>query len=117
MSFRVQHANLKLEPPSFPVSKGDRLKAVVRPESIRIGTTEGELSDFGTLIKGQIEGVMYIGSIVRYTVRFGDQILYVDKADPQYGDIFQEGQTVSLIFKKRISIIRDCFGYNVSCCI
>ena len=107
MSFRVQRVILKLELPGFPVSKGDRLKAVVRPESIRIGATEGELSDFGTLIKGQIEGVMYIGSIVRYTVRFGDQTLYVDKSDPQYGDIFQEGQTVSLIFKKRFHMFKE----------
>ena len=107
MSFRTQHVNLKLELPGFEVSKGDRLKAVVRPESIRIGAIEGELSDLGTMITGQIVGVMYIGSIVRYTVRFGDQSLYVDKTDPQYGDIFQEGQTVSLIFKKRIHMFKE----------
>lgn len=44
-----------------------------------------------------IDITMYIGSIVRYTITAGDQIVYLDEVDPQYRGIFQEGEKVKLV--------------------
>jgi hypothetical protein len=58
------------------------------------------------VIEGRIEVAMYIGSIIRYTIRSAEQILYVDSSDPQYTGIFQEGSQVKLTLKKEIHLFK-----------
>jgi ABC-type Fe3+/spermidine/putrescine transport system ATPase subunit len=79
---------------------------VVRPESINLVDAKEELMEAENVIEGSIEVVMYIGSIIRYTIRVGDQIAYVDRADPQYSGIFREGSRVKLILKKEIHMFK-----------
>ena len=50
---------------------------------------------------------MYIGSIMRLTIAVGDQTVYVDEADPQHKGIFEEGQQVKLVLKKRIHMLME----------
>jgi ABC-type Fe3+/spermidine/putrescine transport system ATPase subunit len=107
MAFNISQGNLNLEIPPFLVSVGDTLKAVVRPESIDVVSEEQELAVRENLIEGLVEGAMYIGSVVRFTIAAGDQTLYVDEADPQYRGMFQEGQRVKLILRKRIHMLKD----------
>jgi ABC-type Fe3+/spermidine/putrescine transport system ATPase subunit len=78
----------------------------VRPESIGLvdaGKEEGKVEN---RIEGRIEVAMYIGSIIRYTIRCGDQIVYVDRSDPEHAGIFQEGSQVGLILKKEIHMFK-----------
>ena len=107
MTFQISQGKLKLDMPPFSVSLGDRLKGVVRPESIDILASEKEVTDTDNVIEGLIEGAMYIGSVMRFTVTSGGQTVYVDEADPQYRGMFQEGQRVKLILKKRIHMLKD----------
>ena len=100
MSFQISQGKLKLEMPLFPVSVGDRLKGVVRPESIDIVAAEKEVTDTDNVMEGLVEGAMYIGSVMRFTITSGGQTVYVDEADPQYRGMFQEGQRVKLILSK-----------------
>ena len=105
--FRTEHGDLKIEPPQFDLSVGDRLKAVVRPESIRIAAFESKLDDKVNIFEGVIESFMYIGAIVRYTITVGNRTLYLDAADPQYLGIFKEGEKVKLILKNRIHMLKE----------
>jgi ABC-type Fe3+/spermidine/putrescine transport system ATPase subunit len=107
MTFKISQGKLKLEMPYFPIAVGDRLKGVVRPESIDITSEETELSEMENVIDGLIVDAAYIGSIMRFTVNSGAQIIYVDESDPQYRRIFREGQKIKLIFKKRIHMLKD----------
>ena len=107
MTFKNSILNLKVDLPPFPVSVGDRLKAVIRPESIDIFDKESTLPETENIIQGRIESAMYIGSIMRYTVSAGEHNVYVDESDPQYRGILQEGSMAKLIFKKRVHMLRE----------
>ena len=106
MTFRTEHGSLAFELPGFDVSEGDKLKVVVRPESIGIIRPADSMNSGENIIEGRIESSMYIGSIMRYTVAAGDQIVYVDESDPQYGRIFQEGEKIHLKLKKNIHMLK-----------
>ena len=107
MTFKTGHGDLTIQKPSFTVSPGDRLKAVVRPESINIVRPGSQVDTGKNVIIGRIESSMYIGAIMRYTFSIGDQIIYVDEADPQYRGIFQEGDNASLVLKDTIHMLKE----------
>jgi spermidine/putrescine ABC transporter ATP-binding subunit len=107
MILKIAQRNLKVKRPRFDVSPGERLKAVVRPESIDIVDTETALDSNYNVLEGYIEVAMYIGAVMRYTIIVGDQTVYVDESDPQYKGIFQEGKTVRLILKNRIHMLKE----------
>ncbi len=86
---------------------GDRLKAVIRPESIDIFDEASQLPDTENIIQGHIESSMYIGSIIRYTISVGEHTVYVDEPDPKYRGILQEGSIAKLLFKKRVHMLRE----------
>lgn len=106
MSLQIAQGRLKVTRPSFPVAIGDKVKLVVRPESINLVDAGKELVGIENVIEGRIEVAMYIGSIIRYTIRSAEQILYVDSSDPQYTGIFQEGSRVKLTLKKEIHLFK-----------
>ncbi len=103
---KIDQVDLKVQRPAFEVAPGDRLKAVVRPESIDIVDAQTSTGADQNVMEGQIEVAMYIGSVMRYTITAGDQTVYVDESDPQYQGIFQEGKAVKLILKKRIHLLK-----------
>jgi putative spermidine/putrescine transport system ATP-binding protein len=107
ITFQTCHGDWSVAPPPFPVSPGDRIRAVVRPESIGIrAVDERQSRDKSNLIHGQVEFAMYIGAIIRYTVVCGEQTIYVDETDPQYTGILKEGTRVTLSFKDRIHMLK-----------
>ena len=107
MTFSTEQGRLGLALPGFDVAQGDRLKAVIRPESIGIVRPDDTVKADENIIAGRIESSMFIGSIMRYTVYTGGQIVYVDESDPQYGRIFQEGENVHLTLKKSIHMLKS----------
>jgi hypothetical protein len=58
-------------------------------------------------LEGCIEVAMYIGSIMRHSIRIGDQIVYLDESDPQYRGFFAEGHKVKLIMEKSIHLLKS----------
>jgi iron(III) transport system ATP-binding protein len=107
LSLKIDQGELRVRRPAFDTASGDRLKAVVRPESINIVDAQTSTSADRNVLKGRIEVAMYIGSIMRYTITTGDQTVYVDESDPQYQGIFQEGSAVKLVLKKRIHLLKE----------
>ena len=106
LSLKIDQGELRVRRPAFDTEPGDRLKAVVRPESIDIVDAQTSTGAERNVLKGRIEVAMYIGSVMRYTITAGDQTVYVDESDPQYQGIFQEGSAVKLILKKRIHLLK-----------
>ncbi len=107
LTLRTCHGELRVEPTPSPVSAGDRLKAVIRPESIDIAAADERREGAeANVISGRVEVAMYIGAIIRYTVSCGDQMIYVDRPDPQYGGILKEGRDVKLYLKDRIHMLK-----------
>ena len=103
---KIDQGELKVQHPAFEVAPGDRLKAVVRPESIDIVDAQAPTGAERNVLEGRIEVAMYIGAVMRYTITAGNQTVYVDESDPQYQGIFQEGKMVKLILKKRIHLLK-----------
>jgi ABC-type Fe3+/spermidine/putrescine transport system ATPase subunit len=104
---RTCHGELQIRPLPWPVSVGDTLKAVVRPESIDIVAADERGGDArANVITGRVEVAMYIGAVIRYTVSCGEQMIYVDRPDPQHGGIIREGKDVILYLKDRIHMLR-----------
>ena len=107
ITFRTCHGEWSVAQPSFSVAPGERIEAVVRPESIGIRSADEPNADEETnVIEGRVEFAMYIGAIIRYTVLCGDQTMYIDETDPQYTGILKEGTRVRLCFKDRIHMLR-----------
>jgi ABC-type Fe3+/spermidine/putrescine transport system ATPase subunit len=106
MSLQIPQGRLGVKRPSFQVSRNDKVKLVVRPESIHLVDAGKEEGTVENMIEGRIEVAMYIGSIIRYTIRCGEQIIYVDRADPEHAGIFQEGSRAGLILKKEIHMFK-----------
>ena len=92
--------------PPFAVSRGDRLKAVVRPESVTLSRlADPRAASRRNVFRGRVVSGMYIGSIMRYKISVGPQIVYVDDFDPQYGDIFSENDEALLLLKEDIHLL------------
>ncbi len=109
--FKTEHGDLMIQKPSFNISPQDKLKAVVRPESIDIARpghqSSRQMDGIINKIDGHIDNCMYIGAIMRYTILAGQQTIYVDEADPQYCGIFQPGDDVTLLLKETIHMLKE----------
>jgi iron(III) transport system ATP-binding protein len=80
---------------------GSNVLAVVRPESIRLSETDGNL-------KGQIVSGTYLGSKVEYLVRVGSQTLQVVQPNPTRGTRFAEGAEVAVSLPRAdVHILKD----------
>jgi len=105
MTFSTRYGNLNLRIPKLDISVGDKLKAVVRPESIKIRKA-GQKKDFKNVFDGKIESSMYIGSLMRYKVILGERYVYIDESDPQYMSACKEGEKVGILLKDNIHLLR-----------
>jgi iron(III) transport system ATP-binding protein len=78
-------------PVEFDPKAGDTVVAVIRPEALT-------LSDDPALPQATVDQVMYLGSAVDYVVEVNGQSFTVVDADPRFGHVFKEGQTVGITF-------------------
>jgi ABC-type Fe3+/spermidine/putrescine transport system ATPase subunit len=77
------------------VRSGERVRLVVRPEAIRLGPPDNGAGS--NRVQGTIEGAMYTGALIRYSVGVGTTRLTVDLFDPRHTATFREGDRVTLI--------------------
>jgi iron(III) transport system ATP-binding protein len=78
-------------PAEFDPKTGDTVVAVIRPEALT-------LSNDPALPQATVDQVMYLGSSVDYVVEVNGQSFTVVDADPRFGHVFKEGQTVGITF-------------------
>jgi len=77
-----------------PLARGAKVRLVVRPEAIRLSTTEPP--DGTPAVAGKVVGVSYTGAIVRYLVDAGDARLTVDIHNPRHGPRHADGDRVAI---------------------
>ena len=78
-------------PAEFGPKTGQTVLAVIRPEALT-------LSDDPALPQVKVSQVMYLGSSVDYVVEIDGQPFTVVDADPRFGHVFKEGQSVGIAF-------------------
>jgi len=76
------------------LAAGAKVRLVVRPEAIRLSTTEPP--DGAPAVAGKVVGVSYTGAIVRYLVDAGDARLTVDVHNPRHGPRHADGDRVAI---------------------
>lgn len=107
VTLQIPQGKIQVNKPPFPLCLGDKVKLVVRPESMELAGPNRIVPEGSNAIEGRIEVAMYIGAIMRYTVRSGEQVIYVDVGDPEHTGILQEGSTIKLILKKEIHMFKN----------
>lgn len=103
--FHTEYGDLTLEHPEFKLSAGDRLKAVIRPESIQLARSDIGVEQTMNVFEGVIDSSTFVGSTMRYRILVKDKPVYLDESDPQYKGFFKVGEKVKLILKNRIHML------------
>ena len=107
MVLRTAAGDLTVERPGCDVSPGERMKAVVRPESIDIMDPDADTGGRDNVIFGEVETTMYIGAVMRYTISVNGMTVYLDEPDPQYRAVYNEGRRVKLRLKSRLHLLKN----------
>lgn len=77
----VDYAGMELRVPTdVPVSAGEEVTLVVRPECIRLAA-QGEELPSGAVLDGTIETYSFLGRMIRYWVRVGEAVFIIDDAN------------------------------------
>ncbi|MDX2479963.1 MAG: TOBE domain-containing protein [Desulfuromusa sp.] len=105
ITFHTDCGILTIKRPGFKLSAGDRLRAVIRPESIQLARSDVGIDKAMNILEGIIDSSMFVGSTMRYTILVRDKRVYLDESDPQYKGIFNIGEKVKLILKNRIHML------------
>jgi ABC-type Fe3+/spermidine/putrescine transport system ATPase subunit len=79
---------LSVPQPLSPVSAGQEVHIVVRPEAVEIVTNGG--------LKGTVRRAAYLGSVIDYDVEVGGEIIGVVVYDPRRKELHREGEEVGL---------------------
>jgi putative spermidine/putrescine transport system ATP-binding protein len=80
---------------------GDWISAAVRPEIISLDDSTGERN----CMRGMVEDINFLGSIVRIRVRFKDNAIYFDKFNNPHLTLPQRGSTVTLTFPREAVLV------------
>jgi iron(III) transport system ATP-binding protein len=78
-------------PVEFSPKAGETVVAVIRPEALRLDSDPA-------LPQAKVAQAMYLGSSVDYVVEVDGQPFTVVEADPRFGHVYKEGQTVGITF-------------------
>lgn len=76
--------------------EGDAIAVALRPEIMTLDGSTGE----GNRLRGTIEDINFLGSIVRIRVRFGENTVYFDKFNNPHLSLPQMGQPVTVTFPR-----------------
>lgn len=83
---------------------GDKVKLVIRPETINISRSEPTTGD--NVLQGEVEIGMYVGSLTKYTVQVKGERMIIDQANPRETGIFKENEKIYLTIPKNIHVLR-----------
>jgi iron(III) transport system ATP-binding protein len=86
---------------SCPVTKGQKVKLVVRPETIRI-------NEENPIFKGKISKVVYLGAIVEYEIQLAKSVISATVTSPIEKGILSVGTEVAISFSlKGVHVLAD----------
>jgi putative spermidine/putrescine transport system ATP-binding protein len=80
---------------------GDAISFALRPEILALDGSTGD----GNRLKGTVEDINFLGSIVRIRVRFKDNTAYFDKFNNPHLSLPQVGQPVTLTFPREAVLV------------
>lgn len=86
---------LTVSKPVTPLSAGQTVKLVVRPEAVQVTEQNGQY-------QGVVRWASYLGSIIEYEIEVGGQRLAIVNSDPRHTVIYSPGREVGL------QMLEDC---------
>jgi ABC-type Fe3+/spermidine/putrescine transport system ATPase subunit len=84
--------------------RGDKVQAILRPESLELLPAGAESVGLGTA-EGQIQELLYLGQSIRYLVRVGPALLKVRVAHRPGAPVYDPGSVVKVGFPKRTTVL------------
>jgi putative spermidine/putrescine transport system ATP-binding protein len=82
-----------LLPPPLPAADGQPVKLAVRPEELELGAAEGHNN-----LRGVVESITFLGSIVRVRVAVGDATLSADLFNERLLELPKAGEAITVNF-------------------
>jgi ABC-type Fe3+/spermidine/putrescine transport system ATPase subunit len=89
--------------PERSISVGDRVKLVIRPETINISNSEPKGKN--NIFQGEVEIGMYVGSLSKYTVQVKGERIIIDQANPRETGVFKTNEKVYLSIPDNIHLL------------
>jgi ABC-type Fe3+/spermidine/putrescine transport system ATPase subunit len=89
--------------PEWNINVGDRVKLVVRPETIDISGAEPV--GMNNTFQGEVEIGMYVGSLAKYTVLVKGQKIIIDQPNPRE-TFFRPKEKIYLSIPENIHVLR-----------
>ena len=92
--------------PERSINVGDRVKLVLRPETIDISKSEPKGRN--NVFQGEVEIGMYVGSLAKYTVQVKGERIIIDQSNPRETGLFRTNDKIYLSIPENIHLlIRD----------
>jgi ABC-type Fe3+/spermidine/putrescine transport system ATPase subunit len=85
------------------MSVGDRVKLVIRPETISISRSQPE---GGNIFQGEVDIGMYVGSLTKYTVQVKGEKIIIDQSNPRETGLFKTNEKIYLSIPENIHILK-----------
>ena len=102
----ADHNGMLLQiPTEVPVEPGETVTLVVRPECIRLAEP-GESVPEGKSLEGQIENYRFLGRMIRYWVRVGEEQFIIDDANVDLSGA-RSGAVQLCLDTRKLHILKD----------
>ena len=102
----ADHNGMLLQiPTEVPVEPGETVTLVVRPECIRLAEP-GESVPEGKSLEGQIENYSFLGRMIRYLVRVGEEQFIIDDANVDLSGA-RSGAVQLCLDTRKLHILKD----------
>jgi len=96
---------LKMTLPRKDYDLGEKVVAVIRPENVKVIFPGEEKQNGGTLLEGTILKGTYLGALIIYSIKVGNEVLTVNVPNPTEKELRPAGEQVFLALPEYIHLI------------
>lgn len=96
---------LKMTLPKKDYAAGEKVVALIRPENVKVIFSDDENRSGGTLLPGTIVKGTYLGALIIYQVKVGEEVLTVNVPNPTEKELRPNGERVHLALPEYIHLI------------
>jgi len=89
--------------PERSINVGDRVKLVIRPETVDISKSEPKGKN--NIFLGEVEIGMYVGSLAKYTVQVKGERIIIDQSNPRETGLFRTNDKIYLSIPENIHLL------------
>ncbi|MBM4322280.1 MAG: ABC transporter ATP-binding protein [Deltaproteobacteria bacterium] len=89
--------------PERSFSAGEKVKLVIRPETIEISRSEPATKL--NVFEGNVEIGMYVGSLAKYTVQVMGEKIIIDQSNPRETGVFKTNEKIYLSIPENIHVL------------